>query len=381
MIEVDARVGASPLPSLASHARSRAWIGAWWLGGRGLVLLATVVVHYLGPVADLRQTDRAHVLGLLSSWDGRWYRIVASDGYLLVPGRQSDPAFFPLYPVLLRAVHAFGLGYATAGIVIANLGFLVALVAFDALTADLLGDALARRATVYLAIFPFGYAFSMAYPESIVLAAMVLAALAALRGRWGIAAVCAAAAALARPEGLFVALPLLAIMRRQHPRLSPARRGVAYGSILAPGAALAAYPLYLDRILHDPTAWTQAERQWGRHFSVLGVVHAVDHLGKAVAGNGWVMRDVVAAVLYLALLLAAARAGTPRSWLAAGTAVVVLPLFSGSFVSMGRFGLLAVPVFWGLAWVGRRPRVDLAVRAVSLTLLAASIVTVPMVFP
>jgi hypothetical protein len=40
-----------------------------------------------------------------------------------------------------------------------------------------------------------------------------------------------------------------------------------------------------------------------------------------------------------------------------------------------------VPVFWGLAWVGRRPRVDLAVRAVSLTLLAASIVTVPMVFP
>src|SRR5436853_5304902 len=53
-------------------------------------------------------------------------------------------------------------------------------------------SSMARRATAYLAVFPFGYAFSMVYPESIVLAFIALAALAARRRRWGLAAVCAA---------------------------------------------------------------------------------------------------------------------------------------------------------------------------------------------
>jgi hypothetical protein len=40
----------------------------------------------------------------------------------------------------------------------------------------------------------------MVYPESFVLAMISLAALAATRGRWGLASVCAAAAALCGPK-------------------------------------------------------------------------------------------------------------------------------------------------------------------------------------
>jgi hypothetical protein len=291
-----------------------------------------------------------------------------------VPGRQSDPAFFPLFPILLRGGHSLGLGYTAAGIALASVAFLVALVAFHALTRDLLSEPLARRATVYLAIFPFGYVFSMAYPESLVLAATALSGLAARRGRWRTAAALAAAAALARPEAIFLSLPLLALARRR-------RSARAFGATLAPLTAAAAFPLYLDRVLHDPLAWTRAEHAWGRHFSLLGVFDAVGHLGAAFAADAWVVRDVAATVLYLLLLAAAAHAGAPRGWLAAGVAVVTLPLFSGAFTSIGRFGLLAPPVFWGLAWLGRRPRVDLAVRAVSLALLVAATVTIPLAFP
>lgn len=316
----------------------------------------------------------ARGIDALGAWDGRWYRIVARDGYLLVPGRQSDPAFFPLFPILLRGGHALGLGYTAAGITLANVAFLVALVAFHALSLDLFGEALAHRATVYLAIFPFGYVFSMAYPESLVLAAMALSALAAHRGRWSLAAVFAGAAALARPEAIFLSLPLLALARRR-----PTPR--ALGAAVAPLAAAAAFPLYLDRVLRDPLAWTQAERAWGRHFSLLGAFHALLHLGGAFSADAWVVRDAAATILYLVLLAAAARAGAPRAWLAAGLAVVVLPLFSGSFTSIGRFGLLAPPVIWGLAWLGRRRRVDLAVRVLSVMLLVAATVTIPLVFP
>jgi hypothetical protein len=381
VIEIDAGTGAPPLAAAATWVRARAWIAGWWLTGRAVVFAAAAAVHLVGPNGYTVQADKKHVLGVLASWDGRWYRIVASNGYLLVPGRQSDPAFFPLYPTLLRFGHGLGLGYSAAGILMANVAFVVALFAFHTLTSDLFGATLAHRATVYLAIFPFGYVFSMAYPESIVLAAMLLSCVAAMRGRWGLAAVFAGAASLARPEGLFVVLPLLALAWRQRTRLTPLRRGLAYGAILAAVGALAAYPLYLAAVLHDPNAWGRAERAWGRQFRPLGIVHAFTHVSAAFDGNAWIVRDIAAAALYAVLLAAAARAGAPRSWLLASAAIVVLPLFSGAFTSLGRFGLLAVAVFWGLASLGRRPGVDLAVRLVSLMLLAAATATIPLVFP
>lgn len=364
MIEVDA--DPAPFAPPLEWARANAWIAGWWLGGRALVVVTALCVG----------GSRS-----LAGWDGRWYRTVAEHGYLLVPGRQSDPAFFPLFPALLRAVHELGLGYAAGGTTLANVAFLGALAAFHVLTRDVFGSAFARRATVYLAVFPFGYVFSMAYPESTILAAMALAVVAATRGRWGISAVCAAIAALGRPEGIFVVAPLLVTAWRRRRTLSPLRQGLAFGASLAGGGALCAYPLYLDRVLRDPDAWPAAERAWGRRFTPLGALHAIEHLPRAFEGNAWIARDVVATVLYLALLAAAARAGAPRAWILVGAAIVVLPVFSGSFASIGRFGLLAPPVFWGLAAIGRRRRLDLSIRAASCILLVAATATIPLVFP
>jgi hypothetical protein len=358
-----------------------AWIATWWLAGRAVVVVTAVVVHRFGPTGWIRNVAHAHALGPLAAWDGKWYRMVAASGYLLVPGRQSDPAFFPLFPAMMRGVHSLGLGYSASGLLLANLGFFAALVAFHALTHELFGWHLARRATVYLAVFPFGYAFSMEYPESIVLALIAVAALAALRGRWGIAAAAAGAAALARPEGLFVALPLLAIAWQQRHELTPAGRGLALGSIVAPVAAIGSFSLYLGRVLGDPMAWTTAEQAWGRHFSPLGLVTALEGLGGSFAHDAWVTRDVAAVVVYLALIAAAARAGVSWPWLVSGAAVVVLPLFSGSFDSVGRFGLLAPAAFWGLGALGRDPRAHRAILLLSVPLLSAAILTLPLRYP
>ena len=374
-----------PDPEAASGAvarlRGHAWLVGWWAAGRAVVLLAALAVHLFGPRGYLDTQVRGSAFGLLDSWDASWYRMIARSGYLLVPGRQSDPAFFPLFPLLLRIVHRLGLGYGPSGILISNVALLVALVVLYALTRELLGETIARRATVYAAIFPLGYVFSMTYPESLVLALIAAAGIAALRGRWVLAAACAGGAALARPEGIFVALPLAAIAWQQRRTLTPAGRGLAVGAVAAPAAALASFPLYLNRVLDDPLAWSHAEHAWGRHFTPLGIVAAFEQLPAQVAKNGWVVRDVVFLFVYLVLLVFARRAGAPWPWLAAALAVVVLPAFSVSFMSIGRFGLLAPPVFWGLAEAGRDRRADRAIRAVSLALLAAATVTVPFVFP
>ena len=370
-----------PLAAPTQWIRDRAWIAAWWLGGRALVFVTAFVVHTARVDGYSVSGARRHAFGLLTGWDGIWYRRVASDGYLLIPGRQSDPAFFPLYPMLLRGAHVIGGGYDADGLLLSNVALLGALVAFEALTRDLFGSTLAHRATVYVAIFPLGYVFSMTYPESVVLAAIALAGLAALRGRWTTAAVFAAAAALARPEGVFVAFPLLASAWLQRRALSPLKRGIALGAGCAPAAALVSYPSYLGSVLHDPFAWNQAEHAWGRSFSPLGVARTIVHLPHALAGTPWLARDVACFVVYVALLFAARRAGTPLPWLVGAAAVVTLPLFSGSFQSIGRFGLLALPVFWGLAWLGRNPATDRTIRAASLVLLVTLTASTPFVFP
>jgi Dolichyl-phosphate-mannose-protein mannosyltransferase len=368
-------------PARVSTVRAHAWIAGWFIAGRALIAVSAVCVHAFGPSGWTRHAEKAHALGVLTAWDGRWYRIVATSGYLLVPGRQSDPAFFPLFPILLRTGHKLGLGYSTAGLLIANVSFLVALVAFYRLSHELFDDGLARRATIYLALFPFGYVFSMVYPESLVLALVALAALAGLRGHWWLAAGCAAAATLARPEGAFVALPLLAIAWRQRRELTPVGRGLAAAAVASPAVALASFSLYLSRVVGDPLAWSKAQRAWGRHFTPLGVWHAFADLGHDYGKSAWAVRDVVAVVLYLVLLAAAARARVPWPWLIGGVAIVVLPLFSGSFDSVGRFGLLAPAAFWGLAAIGRDRRLHRLILAVSPPLLVAAIVTLPLTFP
>jgi hypothetical protein len=221
----------------------------------------------------------------------------------------------------------------------------------------------------------------MVYPESLVLALVATAALAGMRGHWWLAAGCAAAATLARPEGAFVALPLLAIAWRQRRELSPVGRGLAVAAVVSPAVALASFSLYLSRVVGDPLAWSKAQRAWGRHFTPLGVWNAFADLGHDYGKSAWVVRDLVAVVLYLVLLAAAARVGVAWPWLLGGAAIVVLPLFSGSFDSVGRFGLLAPAAFWGLAAIGRDRRIHRLILAASPPLLVAAIVTLPLTFP
>ena len=80
-------------------------------------------------------------------------------------------------------------------------------------------------------------------------------------------------------------------------------------------------------------------------------------------------------------LAVAYRAGVSRGWIAAGAGMVLLPLASGSLLSDGRFGLLAIPVYWGLAVAARDRRVHGVLLAVSLVLLAGVTLTIPSLFP
>src|SRR5262249_28409497 len=97
-------------------------IAFWWLASRALVLGGAPTGRAVGWHGPTWSPTLPHEpFALLRAWDGRWYHMVAERGYLLVPGHQSDPAFFPLLPALMNVLHAMGIPLVAGGIVFVNL--------------------------------------------------------------------------------------------------------------------------------------------------------------------------------------------------------------------------------------------------------------------
>ncbi len=383
LLEAAVRLAELRLGALAARVRRYGWVIRWWALSRALVLVPALVVQLLSwPRASWYPSVVHRPFALLGAWDGRWYRMVAERGYFVIPHHQSDTAFFPLFPIVLRGLHALGLSFTTGGLVLGNVGFLLGLVALYELSRSWVGEADARRTVVYAAIFPAGFVFSMVYPEGLVLAIVACAGVLASRGRWTGAAILAALAVLARPEGIFLALPFAALARRQWAGLDERSRARALWAILAGPAALAALCAYYLRAAGDPLAFSHAQLAWGRWTSLDGVGRALHELVHASAlGREWLYRDAIFCALYLVALVLAVRARVPLSWVVAGALIVLLPLWSGSFTSDARFGLLAIPVYTGLAYLARRRWLDVTLRAASGVVLAASSATILLHWP
>ena len=382
------------LPSFAAAAaralpaseRLAAWtvIACWWALSRACVLVTAAIVQIVRwPHGNWYPSFTSHPFAVLGAWDGRWYRMVAAHGYLVLPGHQSDTAFFPFFPALLRAGLALGLPLDATGLIVANGCLLFALGAVYELNRLWTTEAVARRAAVYAAVFPVGYVFSMVYPESVVLLAVGAASVLGARGRWGAAAVAAAVASLTRPEGLLLtSIPLAALAIRTWRAADDRARIRALSAVAAGPAAIAGLCAYHWRLFGDPFVFSEAQRAWGRALEPDGIWRAVVELVHAPSHAGsWLFRDAAFCVLYIALLAVARRVGVPWEWIGASALVVLLPLWSGSFTSDARFGLLAIPIYTGLAHAASSRWRDYAVRASSLVLLAAGTATILLRWP
>jgi hypothetical protein len=281
-----------PRVAIRGWLEARRTIITWWAASRALVFAAAFGLHLAhAPRGYFGAANFGPLFGPLETWNGVWYRLIAVHGYLLVPGRQSDPAFFPLYPMVLKLLAALGLPVALAGMLLSNLLFLAALLAFAALTTELFDRELAGRATVLLAVFPTTYVCSMIYPESLVLLASALTALFAVRRRWGACAATAAVTALARPEGILLLLPILGCLVAQWRSLRPDERGRAVGAALAGPAAAVSFPLYLGWAIHDPLAWSRRRPRGAAPLALTGSTtrwrgfRISSHLGRGRIGT------------------------------------------------------------------------------------------------
>ncbi|MBE3074304.1 MAG: hypothetical protein IMZ75_05080, partial [Actinobacteria bacterium] len=156
-------------------------------------------VQDIPPFVDHQLTDRftglAHYLfDIWARWDAVWYLKIATDGY---SAGDNSTAFFPLYPFLLAALKPLFLGNGIlAGMCISLAACLGAFYLFYRFVEIDFGGPVARRALLYLAIFPTSFFFQTIYSESLFLLLTVGCLYAARRQEFMIAGLAGALAVL-----------------------------------------------------------------------------------------------------------------------------------------------------------------------------------------
>jgi hypothetical protein len=240
-------------------------------------------------------------------WDAAWYEVIAHYGYRPDLGSftSSRDAFFPLYPLGLRAFAWVGVPLVLGGVLFSVVALALALYGIHRLTTlelasasrcggrSLLGTApsgarsasgerraeIARLAVMVTAFSPMAFFFSAVYSEALYLALSVGLFYAARRGRFALVGVLGALAGATRSAGIVLLLPAAMLYlygpREDRPPDFPRARALApryrlradaLWLALVP-AGLVLYMAYLALAGGDALAPFHAQDVWGRHFA------------------------------------------------------------------------------------------------------------------
>ncbi len=318
-------------------------------------------------------------------WDAAHYVALARFGYSVENPSDGDGlGFLPLFPLLMRALvrlsgaNPTDAAYAVAGIVIANVCFVVAV----ALLAKLSGRILSGHTAVYpvmlLCLMPFSFFLNAAYSESIFLVIVLSALLLALDGRWIGAGAVAALASLTRLAGLGLAPALLWGAWKEGVR---GWRLIATG--LLPFGGFLAYSMYTAIWHDDPLAYFTAQQNWGgwsehvRFYAELFVRSPREAL-QGDPRHLVIVLNLMLALVFLALLPLVWKRLPPA--VAMFTVVTVVAHVVVTWVSLGRYLLPAIGVYLVLGAIVASPRWSGWARDALFAALAILLATLTVLF-
>lgn len=312
-------------------------------------------------------------------FDGDWYGLIALHGYSYRPGHRSAIAFFPAYPLLMRAIGAITGNVYLAGIVITVGCGLAAAVFFERWAAELIGRNAARTGLVLLLVYPYAfYLYGAVYSDALFLAVAIGAFLLVEHDHPVAAGLLGIVATAGRPVGAVLVLGLVVrvLERRGRDDVSAGIRSLPFGpvaGVLLALAGLGAWSGYLWQRFGDPFAFVAVERGWGQEPGLRTWFKAqfFDDLGK--------IHDVPHTLLYLAhpMAMLLALALVPLVWRRLGkgygvytaTVLLVPAISTSNFWSMGRYALAAFPCFAVAGELLARRRVRVPTFIVSAMLL------------
>lgn len=190
-----------------------------WRPVLGVFVLVSLVLTVVVAVASRAVPRGGPVLkgpAWLDGWfqfDSGWYYDIVTRGYSYVPGQQSSIAFFPTYPIAVRALGALLGDYQVAGSVIGVISGGAAVLLFGVWVWRRLPRAGALTAIAGLMVYPYAlFLYGAMYADSLFLLTALGAFLLLERRMYWLAGLVGALATAGRPVGIAVAIGLVVRM-------------------------------------------------------------------------------------------------------------------------------------------------------------------------
>jgi len=206
-------------------------------------------------------------------WDALHYLYLATHWYQNTGDEANFIVFFPLYPLLLKAVIYFFSSPVFSAIATSTVFFMLGAYFFYKLVAIDYPEKVARMATVALAIFPTSFFFNAPYTESLFLFTFSASLYSARKGKWLLAGIFTGLGCITRPFGILV-LPAVIIewfLGKNH------KWRYILLIVLPSVVAVLAY-LYLNKIVYnDPFTFQKTlEVHWQKHLMspLAGIIDA-----------------------------------------------------------------------------------------------------------
>ena len=230
-------------------------------------------------------------MNIWSHWDGEHYVRLALNGYLQPPDNVS-PAFFPMYPLLMRSfAELFGgplsiEALSVWGALISLMFLPLGLYFIYHIALHTWGERVARASVLTLCLFPTTFFLNAAYTESLFLA-LSAGSIWAMRVRKDLLLACVmgAFAAATRNVGVFLVVPLFVEWVRGGGIGGVRERIGGLATLGMVPAGLLAYMGYLWMRFGDPLLFYSAQKNWGRQ-ATGPLATARRAWGSAVEGAG-----------------------------------------------------------------------------------------------
>lgn len=291
-------------------------------------------------------------LAIWQRFDANWYISIAENGY---GGIEGDDHFPPLFPTLIRLLMPlFGSAF-TAGLFITHLATLYVIKLLHELFLAWGGPDSAKRAVVFLLIYPASFFLFSVYSESLFLMTVLLSFRAMKTHSWIWAAFWAFCAILTRLQGVALVVPMLYLMWSDPPFVRkpahwlglslPAAGGIFYLYLRSQQLARGVLP-FVESEWH-----AQLVPPWGTYWYAIqtllsGHFTFIDLLNWSVA------------TLFIILLIAGWRKIRLEYNLYTAFSLLIILIRiveTQPLISMSRYALMLFPAFYTLGLAGENP--------------------------
>ncbi|MBD3363272.1 hypothetical protein GF362_06135 [Candidatus Dojkabacteria bacterium] len=342
-----------------------------FISTRLVLTLVGVIGRIVIKSPDALRYSRFIFFDIWGCKDSGWYVNIALQGYSMQKNflGQTNLAFFPLYPYLMKFV-GFLIGNRPfiAGIIISNIFLLVSLIYLYKLIKLDYEKQIAMKTARYLLLLPVAFIFSGVFTESIFLALTVMSLYYAKKDKWLISGICGFFSSLTKVTGFLLLVPILIILLKKIKyNFSKLEFKHLYTLLIPAGFGLYYIFLYINS--GNFFEYFAIQEAWGRD-----ILNPLSIILSGVISSSFTYNFLAGYTIISMILLLSFIKKIKLEYFVYSIYTLFIPLFS-SLESIPRYTLVIFPFAFIFALIGRSRNNDM-ILSISLALIQGGLMLV-----